>query len=395
MYSLGDFYTDFSRIDLDNTRGGYARVADVISQEDGNSVHRAFKLMRHEIDHQTAMERFEEELKLLALINQDNKHPTPVTKIFDSGFASVELSHALQQRNVPNSKLEIFPTGTNVDNFVGKWNELQIQEPGNWLPYLIIELAPFDDSMLRQIHHQPPDDTSGVYRLPTGEVVIMSLQLLDVIEYLHTNYQRAYMDWKPEHVFWSGMEKRVKMIDWNVTAPLDDGPGKEQNIRDDLRLFCGGVLYTSLTFVDPDDPMKPIGSRPTTEISRPIQQIRRRYWTDNPNFHHCEATLDNKIKEIVREGLDPNKGFEHPQQLRMKLLEYAQQELGMTEGDLVPDAEPSGAYFKALAEMRAAQRQFLKAQRHLIDMIEVKGETPEFKRLFDSIKRALVNFPIS
>jgi serine/threonine protein kinase len=395
MTKLGELFTDFSRIDLD-ARGGYARVAEVktVEQPGNTSVQRAFKLMRHEIDYEKGMERFEGELRLLRVISQDSKAPAPVTKLYDSGFSSVELSSAFHHRDVPDPRQQIYPTGTEVDEFLSTGRELQKKDPGRWLPYLVVELASYNDSLLRQIQHQPQDDVAGLYRLPTGEVITMALQLLDVIEYLHRYHNRAYMDWKPEHLYWSGSKKKVKLIDWNVTTSLDDGHGKRQNIRDDIRLFCGAALYISLTFIDPDDPIKRIGPRPTTELTSPVPEIRRRYWTDRPNFYQRGNLLDDRIKEIIRKGLDPTQGYESPQELKQTLVEYAQNELGVPETDLSTNTSES-EYFAALSEIRLAQEQLLKAQQHLIEATEINGEKIEFTRMFDAIKNALRNFPLS
>ena len=396
MTKLGEFFTDFSRIDLD-ARGGYARVAEVnsLKHEDNKTQQRAFKLMRHEIDYERGMERFERELQLLIDINKDPKAPSTITKLHESGYASVEMSYALHHRDSPDPKQDIHPTGTDIKEFISQGRDLQKKDPGRWLPYLVVELAPYNDSLLRQILHQPQDDPTGLYRLPTGEVIAMALQLLEVVDYLHEQHNRAYMDWKPEHIYWSGSRNRVKLIDWNVTAPLDEGPGIKQNIRDDIRLFCGAALYIGLTFVDPDDPTKKIGPRPTTELNTPVPEIRQRYWTDRPDFHQRGAMLDESIKEIVRKGLNPKNGYESPQELRHVLVEYGKKELGILESDLAFDTSPKSEYLMALAEIRAAQTQLLQAQKHLIEATGIKGETREFTRMFETIKRALRNFPLS
>lgn len=395
MTKLGELYTDFSRIDLD-TRGGYARVAEVKTRgQKGYTELCAFKLMRPEIDYHRGVERFEEELKLLVEITKDGNAPLAITRIYDSGLAPIELSESMQKREIPNPDLEIISTGTALIDFIHQKTELQKKEPGRWLPFLVVELAPYDDSMLRQIHNQPQDDPSGLFRLPTGEVIAMAIQLLDVMQYLHKNHRRAYMDWKPEHIFWNGMNKQVKLIDWNVTSPLNDGPGELQNIRDDLRLFCGAALYISLTFVDPDDPTKPIGPRPTKELDSPVPEIRHRYWTDNPDFYQRDETLDDKVKAIIQRGLNPKQGFDSIQKLKSVLIEYAQEELGITEDELTLRSNPSSPYFKALTEVHLAQQQLFQAQQNLIEAVRANGTRLEFTRLFDAIKRALMNFPIS
>jgi serine/threonine protein kinase len=394
MTQLGELYSDFLRVDLD-TRGGYARVAEVKTNgQKASPKFCAFKLMRHENDYSKGMERFEAELKLLVNVTRDPNGPSAITKIYDSGFVTVELSQTLHKRETPNPELEIISTGTEIKDFLQKRSELQTKQPDRWLPYLVVELAPYDDSLLRQIHNQPKDDPSGLFRLPTGEVIAMALQLLDVIQYLHTQHHQAYMDWKPEHIYWNGINKQVKLIDWNVTANLDEGPGEKQNIKDDLRLFCGAALYIGLTFVDPDEPTKPIGPRPTLELASPISEIRRRYWTDTPDFYQRDLMLDENIKRIIRRGLDPKQGFDSIEQLKTALVEYAWDELRLSEAELTFKSEPNSPYFKALTEVHVAQQQLLQAQQHIVEAVGENGSRLEFTRLFDAIKQALKNFPV-
>ncbi|MCK6583968.1 MAG: hypothetical protein HUU11_07880 [Anaerolineales bacterium] len=395
MTQLGELYTDFSRIDLD-AKGGYARVAQV--RPNGPRVLPdlcAFKVMRHENNYTKSVERFEEELRLLINITNDADAPPAITKIYDSGFVSVELSETLQKRESPSPDLEIISTGLNVQDFLDQKTRLQGEAPNQWMPYLVVELAPYDDSMLRQIHNQPREDPAGLFRLPTGEVIVMALQLLDVMQYLHTKHRYAYMDWKPEHIYWNGQRKRVKLIDWNVTSKLGDGPGVTQNIRDDLRLFCGAALYVSLTFVDPDDPTNPIGPRPTKDLASPVPEIRQRYWTDEPDFYQRNTMLDEKIKAIIQKGLDPKQGFVSIEELKTTLFDYAEQELGLMKAELTLQSEPASPYFKAISEVRMAQQKLLDAQQHIIEAVEENGARLEFTRLFDAIKRALSNFPTS
>jgi serine/threonine protein kinase len=393
---LGDLYTDFSRIDLD-TRGGYARVSQVKTQsQSGFPDYCAIKVMRHEIDFLKGMERFEDELIMLSNIINDAEAPAAIMRFFDSGFVSLDISQSLSRHESPSPELEIISAGTDPQKFQKLKAELRQNDPGKWLPYLTVELAPFDDSLLRQVRQQPTEDIYGLFRLPTGEVISMALQLLDVMDYIHLKHQRVYMDWKPEHIFWNGLSRKVKLIDWNVTLPLSEGPGERQNIRDDLRLFCGAVLYVGLTFVDPEEPSLPIGTHPTKEIMSPVPEIRHRYWTDNPNFYLRGEMLDEKIKQIISHGLNPNQGFNSTNEFRTALMDYAKQELGFGEGDrLFDNTVDNNPYLQALAEIRLAQRNFLLAQQHLMDAAEAQGETLEFTRLSRAIKRTLVNFPIS
>lgn len=393
--TLGELYNGFARVDLD-TAGGFARVAQVTTGDGKNLLDlRAFKLMRHEINYQSGINIFESEIKLLTAISNDANAPSAIPRIHDCGFAPIELSHDLQARKNPSPKHQFISVGKNIEEFLLAKTAVQEKKPGRWLPYLVTEIESYDDNLLRQIHNQPKDDASGLFRLPTGEVVIMALQLLDVINYLHSIHHRAYMDWKPEHIYWNGLSRKVKLIDWNVTALLDDGPGVKQNIRDDLRLFCGAVLYIGLTFVDPDYSTKPIGPRPTIDINSPIPEIRHRYWTDKPEFYQRGDALDNNIKTIIRRGLNPREGFDSIQELKTVLINYAKQELNLTENELTLFSEPTSEYYKALVETRLAQQKLLQAQQLLIEAIKSNGKKHEFMRTFDMIKSALKNFPAS
>lgn len=390
MEKLGDLYTDFSRIDMD-MRGGYARVAQITPHgQDGCVEHRAFKLMRHEIDYQKGFERFENELRVLVTIANDSNAPAPIPHIYDSGFVMAKLSEDLHNNERPEPNLEIISTGIDIDHFRRVSAE---RNPQEWLPYLVVDLAPYDDNLLRQIRNQPKDNPSSLFRLPTGEVIFMAIQLLDTMKYLHEKHGQIYLDWKPEHIFWNGINRKVRLIDWNVTASLKDDPGEKQNIRDDLRLFCVAVLYIPLAFVDPDDPTKPIGPRPTKNITAAIPEIRQRYLTENPDFYQRDTMLDSKIKQIIKMGLDPKEGYNSIEELVTILRDYAVQELGLHENDFMLSPDTSSPYLKAIIEMRSAQKQLLQAQQHLIDAVKTSGKKVEFTRLFDEIKRALMNLP--
>jgi len=399
MEKLGNFFYDFLRIDLD-ARGAFARVAEVkLKKQVRGPELCAFKIMRDrqesEADRISVVQHFEDEIELLIEISKDAQAPLAITRIYDCGFVLAELSKNLHNRETPSPDLDIISTGLDMQEFRRCKKTLYDKEPGKWLPYLVIDLAPFDNSLLRQINSQPKDDPDGLFRFPTGEVMVMALQLLDVMQYLHDRHRLAYMDWKPEHIYWDGLNNRVKLIDWNVTAKLEEKPGEEQNIRDDIRIFCGAVLYIGLTFVNPDDPAKPIGPRPTNKLAFPVPEIRQRYWTDNPKFYRREVLLDENIKRIIRKGLNPNEGYDSINKIRIALLEYAEDEFGIKDSELTLKSDPQSPYFKAIIEVHQAQKQFQQAQKHLLEAVAEKGTKPEFTRLFDVIRQALTNFPLS
>ncbi|HNN14575.1 MAG TPA: hypothetical protein PKL78_13530, partial [Anaerolineales bacterium] len=136
------------------------------------------------------------------------------------------------------------------------------------------------------------------------------LKMLDVIAYLHEKMQVAYIDWKPEHIYWNGPAQQLKLIDWNVNYSLSD-TGKfteKQLIHEDLRVFCGAALYCSLALSDPEDLERPIGPQPDVPKNA-VQPINLRYLTDKPNFYERAEILDDRVKLLVQMGLDPVRGF--------------------------------------------------------------------------------------
>jgi len=326
MVNLVDLYTEFFRIDLD-ARGGYARVADVIAwQKDGSSIHRAFKLMRHELEKkQVGIQRFENELRILIEITHDKKAPAAITKLYDSGFAPAELSltlHNLHQDENLSPNLEIISTGTDIQKFLEVKSTLMGREPERWLPYLVVESAPFDDCLLRQINPKAANEKLNLYRLPVDTIIKMAAQLLDVMKYLHKKLKYTYTDWKPEHIYWNEITEQLKLIDWNVTNELKNSSKKSELIREDLRMFCGAALYCSLALTDPEDPTKNIGPEPEIPKNM-VPLIPPRYWTDKPNFYERNSILDEEIKQLVQKGLDPKQGFNTPTEFKNELLNYA------------------------------------------------------------------------
>ena len=361
MTKLGELYTDFFRIDLD-APGGYARVADVVArQEDGTIAHRAFKLMRHELDgKQVGLQRFENELKILVGVTKDNNAPSAITRIYDCGFVEVELSkdlHKLRHKNekLPSSSsVEIVSTGLDIQKFLDAKFTLMEEEPDRWLPYLVVDLAPYDDSLSRQIKAQP-EGNINLYDLPVNTVVDMALQLLDVMDYMHKKLRYAYIDWKPEHIYWNEASRQLKLIDWNVTVRLNGGPGDKQTIREDIRMFSGAALYCSLALTDPEELTKPIGSTPTVPRDK-APRIPPRYWTDNPNFYQRDEVLDEKIKQLVQKALDPNQGFNSPQELKNALYLYRERSDKQVDKDISTDLPHDALqYFRRARSYIAAE----------------------------------------
>lgn len=399
---LGELYRDFEVIDTD-APGGYARVAKVSAASEAGRPERAFKVMRRILPDEErtllwddGFPRFLDELGLLVQIFLQPDAPEAITRIHDSGYAPADLTDALDDFAAPDPRLSVYRTGKDVAAFEQLGRDLQRREPERWRPFLVVELAGYDDSLFRQINRRSGGD-EGLYRLPTGEVIYLAGQVLDLLTWLHASpIRRAYIDWKPEHVHWNGSLRKLKLIDWNVTEPLDSGAGQEQNIRDDVRLFCGGALYSALTMVDLDGQL--LKAKPTSHYAEPIPQAHRRYMLSDPlSFYQARHHLDHKIQAILRRGLTPSGGYATPKELKQELYNYAESELGLKFPfpETGPRADPAGqAYWRAAAEVREAQQRLFDAYRHLTEAIEYKGATPEYERLRRTISRTLGNFPL-
>lgn len=387
MARLGDLYTDFIRIDLD-TRGGFARVAQVKTRGQKNyPAYCAFKLMRHDLESpEKGIDRFEGEIQTLLKITPDKNHPRAITKIYDSGFTTVELSNSLQKPLIDaentrrietiNPEIEIVSTGADLQKFISLRSELMFGETTRWLPYIVVELAPYDDNLLRQIRTlSSAGNFSDLYRLPVREIISMGLQILELMDYLHRTHGFAYMDWKPEHIYWNSLKPQLKIIDWNVTDHFKNEREKKRLIREDIRMFCGAALYCSLALNDPEDPnwKRPIGPKPGGLLNMQFSS-ERRYWTDQPDFYERDPILDKRIKQLIQRALDPQKGFDTPQDLRNELLGYAEQTLSLAASDLSP-------YSVSLQRRNEIQS--------LLDEADGALAMPEYHRAIQLYERAL------
>ncbi len=400
MKSLGSVYGEFEFIDVD-AQGGYARVAHTkaLKAQNDRPSDCAFKVMRpvkNGSDWYVWFQRFVDEIKILNRIFDDKDTPNKIlemlTPIYDYGFVSTELLESLSQYKEPNyqSKIQQF---TDLSEFINQGKKISRLESEKWCPYIVEEIVAYDDSLYRQIHKRPHIDSKGLFRLPTGEVVHLALQLLDLVEYLYDHLEQAYLDWKPEHVYWNGKTRKVKLIDWNVTIPLKDDGGREQNMQNDLRNFCGAVIYTSLTMVDITTG-KPIGPKPSTHHNNPVKEIRDRWSTEDPVFYQSSRTLDENIKTIIRNGLNPNLGYKSPKDLRNALLIYSRSTGIEIDSE---DGSSSQAYWLALEEIRSAQVSLREAFDNILEATkrwhnENDNQVPlEYKRLQQVLKETLDN----
>lgn len=346
MAKLGDLYTDFSRIDLD-TRGGYARVSQAKNVGQVNlPEYCAFKVMRHDLSsRQKGIDRFESEIRTLLDLTQDKNCPSAITKIYDAGFVSIKLSRIIQKplnmvENIDHiekidPELEIISVGVDLIAFMNLRTVLETKQSERWLPYISVELAPYKDNLLRQIRFLSGGNISDLYGLPVREIISMGLQILEVIDYLHQRHNIVYRDWKTEHIFWNSLKPQLKIIDWNVTDRFINDREKKLLIREDIRMLCGAALYSAFALNDPEDLKRPIGPKPKIAPD-PVLSSQSRYWTDQPIFYDRDVLLDKRIKLLIKDALDPKKGFDSPQELRSELLEYGEQVLGLSAVDLSP-----------------------------------------------------------
>jgi serine/threonine protein kinase len=399
---LGDLFDNresrswFRPVDTD-APGGFARAVEVKRLlTDSENEPALFKVMRHDLPNpDLARTHFLKELKLLAKIEKnrlsvDDDQGTilkPVTRVYDSGFVHIELPELLDRYRKPQPDMPVHQTGLDTEAFM-EWMEKL--DPSHWVPYIVVELANYNDSLFRQIQRRPAFDHEGLFRLPTAEVVYVAIRLLDTMKWLYENLDIAYGDWKPEHVYWNGQTRELKLIDWNVTWNLDKAPGRQQNIRDDIRLFCGAVLYCGLTLLDPEFGSN-IGPRPTKDISNAVPELRRRYLTDNPQFYDAGKTLDPNIKAIIRRGLNPAEGFSDPIELQNELVNYLNEEFRLTPATI--ENGQGSDYLRAVNSLREAQERLGQAYGFVTDATRTLGRNPELNRLADIIRIAQERLP--
>lgn len=383
---IGDVFTDFIEADS-GTKGGYARVLQVKKKSDDikGPSELALKIMRSDVVWQQGFTRFVEEIKVLSFVLEKSKeNNTPVyetiNKLYGFGFLCSRFSASLEKQVTYDCEMLVCDS---LEEFVLKGNEFLANSSIDWVPFVLLELANFDDSLFRKIATLPKDEQT-LYRIPTGEIILMSVQLLDVLEFLHSEGY-AYIDWKPEHVHWNGETRKAKLIDWNVTCPLDAEPGAKQNILDDVRMFCGAILYSSITMVDLSG--KQLGARPTTKeyFGNPVMQARMRYAIDDVIFYKAYKYLDEHLVEIIRKGLSKKNSFKTPYELKKQLIEYAQESLGV---DIYDVNDP---YFNALASLREAEGALRRAYSFLGDATLKNGPQKEFDRVSKIILRAQNN----
>lgn len=389
----------FRPVDTD-APGGFARavqVSRILNEDVDNEKREAlFKVMRYDVlDPKIARRHFLSELELLVRIEKVRPQVSPenfsriepITRVYDSGFVPIELPELLDKYRKPTDNTPVYQTKLDVAAFSKLMREL---DPNKWVPYIVVELANYNDSLFRQIQRRPDLDQDGLFRLPTAEVVYLAIRLLDTMIWLHKTLNIAYIDWKPEHVYWNGRTHELKLIDWNVTWPLETPPGRQQNIRDDIRLFTGAVLYCGLTLIDPEFGTA-IGPRPTSDIKNAVPEIRKRYWTDNPQFYDAGSSLDDRIKGIVKQGLDPSKGFSTPDELQAALIEYLHEEFKLTP-KIFENGQDSD-YLRAVQSIRSAQENLKSAYSHVTDATRFLGQNPELNRLAKIIKIAQERLP--
>lgn len=419
--TFGDYFNSFDPIDED-APGGYARVAEAeaLFLPDGPA-RVAFKVMREKdyagkrLAPNTWEKRFLEEFRILHTFTVRPDTPPVFTKLLGSGYIRRDVLDYFERYRVPYD-LPLYFTGLEEADFADTHAHLEKETPGRYLPFLAVELAPYGDSLFRQIRRRdwrgrprPPQVTP---RLPVGEVIRMSWQLLEALKWFHDTFDRIYLDWKTEQVYWSawrlGVDEEVKtsqacLIDYNVTSPLarnprgdDESPRyRPANLREELRLFCGAVLYPALTLTDPENEGRELSSKPTRRTSRGSRDVRLRYRVEGAlRFYGAGERLDAPLKKILRTGLEAGKGYASVEALQEDLRRYARDYLDYDPArDFAPLGRSGEAYQQALRDLRFGQNRLLRARRGLVEALRYSsGESGEYEALVHAIDYALKHF---
>lgn len=339
---IKDIFGQFTRIDID-AEGGYARVFKATSLTDEYPVQVALKICRPELLEYQAnvIQRYSSELSILSKFNnlrKENKSQVvqTVPELYGSGFLPTSILNDLEGggRNLTGSDSSVWLTGTSLEQFDSKWNELK--NTNSWLPFLIIELADFDASLYRRIlaNGAFPQNSNLI---KVADSIGITVRLLDLLDFLHENFKVAYLDWKPEHVFWNQRNNSLKLIDWNVYSSLEDPPYENALVRDDIRLLIGSTLYSCLTLSDFGISLpRPLRPHPTTAQSAIFLS---RNWS-NPINIRFPIDIDKSLAEIVRSAITDK--YETTREIRDVLVSYLKQLSGKDDTNIYALHEDTG-----------------------------------------------------
>ncbi len=423
--TFGDYFNTLDPIDED-AQGGYARVAEVEALFLRTGAKAAFKVMRTKdmtgtpLSPETWEKRFLAEFRILNAFAQEEDVPAIFTPLLGSGYVRRDILEALEEYEVPYD-VPVYFTGRDEQSFIETHERLEKKFPKRFLPFLVVELAPYRDSLFRQIRrrrwHGESRPRGVAPRLPVGEALQLSYQLLEGLRWFHTHIGRIYLDWKTEHIYWSAWRLGVhtaleakgdwmrplqgRLIDYNVTGELKDAPDREAALREELRLFCGAVLYPALTLYDPESDGKPLGGKPTRVPERGSQDAHLRYRVKGTLtfYEGADERLDKPLKEILRTGLENGGGYTSVEALQAALSEYARRYLDLEfRNPLKPGASsflhPRGIsgqnYLRALRDLRLGQNLILRARRGLVEALrKSSGESGEYEALVRTIDHVL------
>jgi len=401
-----EYYDHFLLTDVD-AQGGYARVAEVTSLTESGKPQRAFKVMRKEsvegkkLDWAKTFEnRFIKEFEILQKIQ--GAHPM-FSRFYDSGFVHRDILEALEtfKEEVPGS-VQALPTGLDFENFKATGAALRERYGDQYLPYLVVELAPYDNSLYRMVTNRShffyvDDEFDFVSRFGIGDILQAAVQLLEGLQIFHQKTGYFYWDLKPEHIYWGledgAQEMVLRLIDYNVPCEIEPGT-KEQNIKFEIANVCGALLYPALV-------MRTLSNGGDYEAipgkgSHPSGDVEKRYATkEDIRFYQAEGYLDEDIKNILRRGLNPEESYASLGELKQALQQYAKDKLGMDLSDPGKDTSAGREYREGLLALRKGLRLLTQARgrfRQALSEARDSNNADEYLHLLKAVDYALDHY---
>ena len=344
----GDKISDLYQIEraIDTPAGSFARVFAAHDLKYDRKV--AIKILRDrhlqlpEVEREQRYEAFNREAELLTQFENDSR----VMNFFEVGYLwksyVVYEAHSLGRDTIAfrDMRQEAIDKG--------------------WLPYMILEQYPTDNSLHQLVVHNP----RGVC-LPLIEAVDLSLQLADLLVKIH-DQDIVYWDAKPAHAFWDGVQ--LVLIDWNVSYPLRDeyldllGGRKDEAKQKDLLILGRQFIYPAFIGLDFQSGQQPASKGMSTP--KMVKETQAFYYRGEVPLYGHERHLDPPIREFLTRVVQSDE-FETAVELRAALEEYAV-ELGWR----FKGKEPHPKAAESLAHKRKALQHLRKAHDAISQAIE-------------------------
>lgn len=367
MQKLDDLYeitnSNESFIDVD-ALGYSARVLRALSFKTGDDI--AFKVLRRErLGEPDVWKRFVTEVKLLRMLSH-----TPVAiQMLDCGFAS-DTAHDLPvDGHIFSCDLDIQKFSTSLPEYLAK----------SWRPYIALERLPKEHNLLRLIRGADGDG-GHPFRLPTEEGLRLAMQFTEFLCEMH-ELHTAYIDHKPEHVYWDGIQLRV--IDFNVSQILEKKLGAEDianRKKQDMRHFMASVLYT--VFTGRDFRYQNQGMAPSARPSDPNFVENTFRGVTHLDFG-MEETLLPQLTDLINQTMDPASTLTSVEFLDE--LNKCAAVLGWEETGYPASADASLSHeeiLNGLSALREAQRKISEARDHFLTARAHHPNDQESRRLY-------------